>query len=151
MCSQFDILRIEYLALALPHFHFPTSRLEFHFHFSKLVNAAPTPSWVVLGTAGTLWIQGKTAKMKVYDPAGLGEVSANDFPYAMDRKYGVTPDPDTIAWQEIEEDATPSGNYGTYYDNLYDGIRSGAPLLVEPVSVRRTYAVLDRVRRGTGF
>jgi scyllo-inositol 2-dehydrogenase (NADP+) len=115
------------------------------------VNAAPTPNWVVLGTAGTLWIQGKTAKLKVYDPAGLGEVTANDFPYAMDRKYGVTPDPDKIAWQEIEEDAAPSGDYGTYYDNLYDGIRSGAPLLVEPVSARRTYAVLDRVRRGTGF
>ncbi len=115
------------------------------------VNAAPTPNWVVLGTSGSLWINGNTAKLKVFDPAQLAPVTANDLPYAIGRQYGVIPGPDQIPWQEIEEPVKPTGTYPTYYDNLYDGIRSGAPLLVQPQSARRTYAVLDRVRRGTGF
>jgi len=115
------------------------------------VNAAPTPNWVVLGTSGSLWINGNTAKPKVFDPAQLAPVTSNDMPYAIGRQYGVIPGPDTIPWQEIEEPVKPTGTYCTYYDNLYDGIRSGAPLLVQPLSARRTYAVLDRVRRGTGF
>ncbi len=115
------------------------------------VNAAPTPNWVVLGTCGSLWIQGSTAKMKVYDPAELAAVTANDIPYAIGRQYGVIPGPDKIPWREIEEAAKPVGQYASYYDNLYEGIRHGAPLLVQPASARRTYAVLDRIRRGTGF
>ena len=114
-------------------------------------NAAPTPNWVVLGSAGSLWITGSKAHMKVFDPDALAPLSPNDVPYAIDRQYGVVPGPDVIPWEECEEDAKPAGTYPSYYDNLYAAIREGGTLLVTPQSARRTYAVLERIRRGTGF
>ena len=115
------------------------------------VNAAPTPNWVVLGDSGSLWIQGRTAKMKLFDRAKLRDVKPNDVRYALGRAYGCQPDPDTIPWEEIEEEPKPKGRYVSYYDNLYAGIRDGAALVVEPESARLTYQVLERIRRGTGF
>jgi len=115
------------------------------------VNAAPTPNWVVLGDCGSLWIEGKTARMKCFDKAKLSDVEPNDIHYAYNRAYGCHPDPDQIPWEEIEEEAKPKQAYPTYYDNLYAGVRDGAPLLVEPESARLTYQVLETVRRGTGF
>ncbi|MCK5805540.1 MAG: Gfo/Idh/MocA family oxidoreductase [Lentisphaeria bacterium] len=115
------------------------------------VNTAPIANWVVLGTAGSLWIQGTKAHVKYFDPAKLRVLEPNDIHYAPGRQYGVTPDPDTIPWEEVEEDAKPANTYPSYYDNLYAALREGGTLLVEPSSARKTYAVLDKVRRGTGF
>lgn len=115
------------------------------------VNAAPMHNWVVLGDAGSLWVNGSKAKMKWFEPKQLADIEANDIPQAVGRKYGVVPGPDNIPWQEAEEEARPSAYYPTYYDNLYAAVREGQDLLVTPESARKTYALLDRIRRGTGF
>ncbi len=115
------------------------------------VCAAPEPSWVINGTCGTLWIKGKKAHLKTFDPAKLPHIEPNDLHYAIDRKYGVLPGPDNVPWEEREEETKPSGTYGSYYDNLYAAVREGAELVVPPESARMTYAVLDKVRRGSGF
>lgn len=75
----------------------------------------------------------------------------NDLHYAIDRKYGVIPGPDTIPWQEREEEPKLAGTYESFYDNLYGAVREGRALVVEPQSARLTYDVLQRIRRGSGF
>ena len=115
------------------------------------VNAAPLPSWVVMGTCGTLWVQDGKAHLKTFDEAALPEAAVNDLHYAIDRKYGVIPGPDAIPWQEREEEPKPKGTYESFYDNLYGAVREGRALVVEPRSARLTYDVLQRIRRGSGF
>lgn len=115
------------------------------------VNAAPLPNWVVLGSAGTLWVTGNKAHIKYHDPAKLAPIEPYDKPMVPGRQYGVIPGPDKIEWIEADEEAKPARTYPSYYDNLYRAIRHGEPLLVSPESARKTYAVLDRVRRGTQF
>ncbi|MBW3622532.1 MAG: Gfo/Idh/MocA family oxidoreductase [Armatimonadetes bacterium] len=114
-------------------------------------NAAPEPSWVVMGDCGTLWIEGKTAHLKYFDPKELPPVQVNDHPYALDRKYGVMPGPDAIPWQQRDEEPKPQKAYPSFYDNLYRAIRQGEPLLVEPDSALKTYEALDRIREGSRF
>ena len=114
-------------------------------------NAAPEPSWVVAGDCGTLWLQGKTAHLKFFERKKLPQLKVNDLPYAIDRKYGVMPDPDNIPWQEREEEIAPKKKYPTFYDNLFDAIRKDKELLVTPESALRTYEVLDAIRKGGPF
>lgn len=114
-------------------------------------NAAPEPSWVVLGTQGTLWIQGGKAHLKYFAPKQLPRLKVNDLPYAIGRQYGVIPGPDAVPWQEIEAETVPQKKYPSFYDNLFDAIRKGKKLVVEPDSALRTYAVLDRIRKGSRF
>ncbi len=114
-------------------------------------NAAPEPSWVVAGNCGTLWIQGGKAHLKFFDPKKLPKITVNDQHFAHERKYGVQPNPDAIPWQEREEEIAPKKKYPSYYDNLFDAIRKGKELVVEPESALRTYEVLDRIRKGSPF
>jgi len=113
--------------------------------------AASEPTWVVMGSCGTLWIEGKVAHLKTFDPAKLAAIQPNDLHYAINREYGVIPGPDTIPWIDAEEEVKPKEEYGSYYDNLYEAVREGAELLVAPSSARETYAVLDQVKKGSGF
>lgn len=113
--------------------------------------AAPEPSWVVMGTCGTLWIQDGKARLRYFDPAALPALPVNDMHLAIGRRYGVVPGPDEVPWQEREEEIRPKGQYPSYYDNLYQAIRAGKELVVEPESALRTYQVLDLIRRGTPY
>jgi predicted dehydrogenase len=115
------------------------------------VNAAPEPTWVVAGNRGTLWIQGRTAHIKYYDPRELPRLKVNDLHYAIDRQYGVMPEPDHIPWQQREEPVRPQNSYPSFYDNLFDGIRKGKKLIVQPESALTTYEVLDKIRKGSPF
>jgi scyllo-inositol 2-dehydrogenase (NADP+) len=114
-------------------------------------NAAPEPSWVVMGTSGTLWIQGGKAHLKYFDPEKLPPVDPNDVPYALDRKYGVVPGPDKIPWQQKEEAIKPKKKYPSFYDNLFGAIREQKDLVVEPESALRTYEMLDLIRKDSEF
>jgi predicted dehydrogenase len=114
-------------------------------------NAAPEPSWVVMGTTGTLWIQDGKAHLKYFDPKKLPHADPNDLHYAIDRKYGVVPGPDKIPWQQKEEAIKPKKKHPSFYDNLFGAIREQQPLLVEPESALRTYRMLDLVRKDSPF
>ena len=108
--------------------------------------AAPEPSWVVLGSCGTLWLQAGKAHLKRFNPKKLPRVKVNDLHYSIDRKYGVVPE-EVMPWEEREEEINPKGSYDTYYDNLYYALRKGRPLLVEPESALLTYQILDKIKR----
>jgi predicted dehydrogenase len=115
------------------------------------VNAAPEPSWVIMGDHGTLWITGHTAHLKYFNPKQLPRLKVNDLHYVIDRRYGVVPGPDEIPWQQREEEVKPRKQYASYYDNLFEAVRKGKKLLVEPDSALETYRVLDLIRKGSRF
>jgi predicted dehydrogenase len=113
--------------------------------------AAPEPSWVVMGTQGTLWINGNTSHVRYFDPEKLPAITPNDLHLAIGRQYGVIPGPEVIPWEEREEKPVPQGKYPSFNDNLYAAIRESQPLVVEPASALKTYEVLDQIRMGTPF
>jgi len=115
------------------------------------VDASDQPGWVVCGRWGTLWLQGKKAYMKRFDPKKIKKLKPNDLHYAPERRYGVIPGPDEIPWMEQEMAVEPKKQVQSYYDRLYLSLRKKAPLLVTPESARLTYEVLARIRRGSGF
>lgn len=116
------------------------------------VNAAPEPSWVVLGNCGTLWIQNDQAHLQFFDPKQLPPLQATDLHRAIDKNEAVGVQPSTeIPWQTRQEAPRPRGAYQDFYDNLSGAIRQHKPLLVEPESALRTYEVLDQIRAGTPF
>jgi scyllo-inositol 2-dehydrogenase (NADP+) len=96
-------------------------------------NAAPEPSWVVMGTSGTLWIQDGKAHLRYFDPAKLPQVDPNDLPYAIDRKYGVVPGPDKIPWRQKAEAIKPKQKCSSFYDNPRWALcYKGLPVLSSP-------------------
>ena len=116
------------------------------------VNAAPEPSWVIMGSTGTLWIIGGECHLQFFDPKELPSIEVNDGTQAVGRRYGVVSDaPTEIPWQRRTEKPNPTGTYPSFYDNLLSAIRYGAELIVTPESALQTYQVLDEVRQGTRF
>jgi scyllo-inositol 2-dehydrogenase (NADP+) len=114
------------------------------------VDASEQPSWVVLGSCGSLWIQDGKAHMKYYNPRRLKQVTVNDMPYAPGMAFGIYPGEDRIPWIEKVMDVKPR-KVVSFYRNLYEAIRHNEALLITPESARRTYDVLARIRRGSGF
>jgi predicted dehydrogenase len=114
-------------------------------------NAAPEPGWVVMGDCGTLWSEGGGARLKYFDPKELPPLEANDVPYAVGRKYGVSTGDDPIPWKERGEPMKPRETYPSYYDKLYDALRKGGEPPVTVESALQTYEVLDAIRRGSRF
>jgi len=115
------------------------------------VDASDQPGWVVCGRYGTLWIQGKEAHVRRFDPKKVKQLPVNDLHYAPKRQYGVVPGPDNIPWIEETMSPQPKKRYESYYDRLYLSLREKAPLFVTPESARLTYEVLGRIRKGSGF
>ncbi|MFH1567047.1 MAG: Gfo/Idh/MocA family oxidoreductase [Gemmatimonadota bacterium] len=115
------------------------------------VDASRRPSWIVCGTRGTLWIQDGQIHLKYIRPGRVPRLEPIDTHLALNRQYGVQPEPDRIQWKEEVREVKPRKRYESYYDNLYRAIREGAPLLVTPESARATYETLDRIKRGSGF
>ena len=134
----------------VPSREFPESGMTADIDMTS-VSAVQEPSWVVMGDHGTLWIEGKTAYLKYFNPKKLTRLKVNDLHYVIDRRYGVVPGPDEIPWQEREEEVQPRKEYASYYDNLFDAVRKGKKLLVEPESALETYKVLDQIRKGSRF
>jgi predicted dehydrogenase len=113
--------------------------------------AVPEPRWVICGTHGTLWMDGKDARLRYFDPAALPDLPVNDLHLALNRAYGPQPNPDIVPWQERSEPFRPTGTYPSFMDNLYAALRECGPLLVEPASALRSYEVLDAIRAGSRF
>jgi len=110
-------------------------------------HAAPAWAWVLLGSRGSLWSDGKTSHLKYFKAGTLKKLKPIDGPQAAERKYGIG---ETIPWIE-EEMPTASKKKINFYDELYKSIRLGKPLLVAPELVREVHRIIDRARRGTGF
>lgn len=110
--------------------------------------AYPGPEYLVVGKYGSL--QGSTRRFeyKYYDPKAVPELVADEGP-AEGRSYGK---PEELPWVEKSEEIQGSGDVKvTFYQNLYNAIRKGEPLLVTPESVRRQIAFFDDVRKQSGF
>ncbi len=112
------------------------------------VCALPLPTWVVMGTRGSLVCDGKTSKLR-YMKGKLSALKPMDSTAVPNRQYGI-PGGDTIEFVEEEIPATASSPKN-FYDYLYDSLRKGKPLLVTAQSVRRTMEVVKLARRGTKF
>jgi predicted dehydrogenase len=105
------------------------------------------PKWVVYGTLGTLISTPENEfHIKFLDPATLPKLKVVDAIAVPERKYGVVGG-DTLAWQEKRVPAGPPEFQLNYYDRLYQSIRTGAPLLVTPESVREGIKVIEWARK----
>ncbi len=112
-------------------------------------DASVQPSWVVLGTRGTIWVQGKELHARYFSADQCQEISAIDQPWATDRREGVTGfDGSGLPWQTLLRPVKPQKQYDSFYDNLYKAIRHDEPLIVTPESTLRCYQVLDAIKTG---
>ena len=113
------------------------------------VCAASLPSWTLMGTRGTLTVNGGGTAVLQYVKDDLTPLEAIDRPLAVGRRYGVEGG-DEIEFETVELEATaPSGS--SFYDQLYNAIRSGASPPVDPVTARETIRVMSEARKGTRF
>ena len=110
--------------------------------------AAPKPEWIVYGDRGTLWVDQEQAHLRYFDPKKLSRWRPHDMTQAPGRVFGR---PDHIPWREKDMPVKPKRKYPDFYENLYAALSRGEPLMVTPESALRTYDVLARARRGTGF
>lgn len=109
--------------------------------------AFPQPTWLVAGTCGTMEIRGNEAHIKYFDPRKVKPIEVVEEPPA-DRQYG---NDDRLPWREKKLEVKPKKKAPNFYDNLYDAIRRGKPLLITPESVREQIRVLDLVRKSAGW
>ncbi len=110
------------------------------------VSALPLPSWVLMGTKGTLVCDGTISKLR-YVAGKLPKLKPMDLKAVPGREYG-TGEKIEFVEEELPATATSAKNY---YDYLYDSLRKGKPLFVTPESVWRTMRVLKLARKGTEF
>jgi scyllo-inositol 2-dehydrogenase (NADP+) len=97
--------------------------------------------WLIMGTQGNLAGGGKELRWKYFNPAELPSRQVSDQP-TPDRSYNSEP----IPWKEEtwKEDAQNRQAWGSFYDDLYQTIRAGAPLVIKPQEVRRQMAVIEK-------
>ena len=111
--------------------------------------AIPAYAWMLLGTKGTLISDGRTSRLR-YHTQKLPKIRAVDSHMVPTRSYGIIGQREKIEFKE-EELPSSAPSKKNFYDYLYDAIRKGKPLLVNPESVRPTMYVLQQARKGTRF
>ena len=109
--------------------------------------ALPLPSWVLMGTRGTLISDGTNARLRYTEAKKLPALKPIDSIAAVGRKYG-TGENLTFTEETRPASLTPPKNF---YDYLYDSLRKGKPLLVTPESSQRTMQVMQLARKCTPF
>ncbi|HET7559571.1 MAG TPA: Gfo/Idh/MocA family oxidoreductase [Limnochordia bacterium] len=110
--------------------------------------ALPLPSWVIMGTYGTLLQRGRELTAKWFDPSEVGELTLDEGA-AKGRKYGTG---EEIPWQEKTwkpELVRPQSL--AFYDRLEGTIRGGEPVYVRPEETRRQIELIEEARRQTGI
>lgn len=111
--------------------------------------AASLPSWTLMGTRGTLTVTSEGTAVLQYVKEDLTPLEAIDRPLAAERKYGVEGG-DEIEFERVELEAKASSG-SSFYDQLYEAIRNGAPPPVDPVTACETIRVMSEARKGTRF
>jgi len=108
--------------------------------------AFPSAKWTLLGDCGTLTSDGKTSKIKYFDPKKAKPLTVIETP-PVGRKYGNT---DVLPWKE-KEMPVRSKDKTVYYDNVLDVLRNRKPMAITPQSVREVIRVIAETRKGTRF
>ena len=111
--------------------------------------AASLPSWTLMGTRGTLTVTGGGTAVLQYVKDDLAPLEAIDRPLATGRTYGVEGG-DEIEFEKVELEAKVSSG-PSFYDQLYNAVRNGAPPPVDPGTSRETIRVMSEARKGTQF
>jgi len=119
------------------------------FEISSAENiAGDQPRWVFCGSRGTLTSDEVTSVIRWFDPDEVTSLEVVDGP-APDRAYG---NDDRLPWQEETVDvARDTAEAGSFYDNLTDVLRRGAPLTVTPESAREVIRIIGLIRKGSRF
>jgi predicted dehydrogenase len=104
--------------------------------------ATELPRWILCGRCGTMLFDGKTAKLKFYDPKKAPALKVNPGTPA-GRKYGTG---EVLPWEEKLETADDCG-IGNIYDNVVGVLRRGEKMYVTPESVLAVVELLDRCRK----
>ncbi len=108
--------------------------------------AYPEPKWTLLGSNGTLVSDGKTSKIKWFDPKKADTLEVVEGAVA-GRKYG---NDDVLPWQEEEVPSVgPDG--GDFYDNVHAVLRERRAMVVKPEEVYEMMKLVEKCRRISGF
>lgn len=110
--------------------------------------AFPAPTWIVMGSHGSITCDGRVMTLKWCDPAKLMDLVAEEGPVP-GRKYGTG---EVVEWMEesFTLPANPS-QPAEWYRILYNSLVEGAPLLVTPESIRRQMELFEEIRQMSGF
>jgi predicted dehydrogenase len=108
--------------------------------------AFPETKWTLLGSNGTLVSDGKTSKVKRFDPAKVQPLKVVESP-PENRRYG---NDDKLPWEEYEMPSVGKDT-GDYYDNVVDVLRRGGKQIVTPQQVLDVMTVIERAKKGTKF
>lgn len=101
--------------------------------------ALPLPKFVLIGSTGAVVSQdGQKAKLRYYDGAAVPKLEVVEGP-AAGRKYG---NGEVLPWKEEEREVRPSREGGSFFDNVYEVLRSGAPKVVTPESAVEVMRVI---------
>ncbi len=105
--------------------------------------AYPQPTWLVLGTQGSMVCGREEANWKYFDPDEAPPLVLDENP-TPDRSYNR----EQLPWKEERAAIVNDGaeNIRTLYRSLYASIRKGAELAICPESVRAQIAVIERCR-----
>lgn len=108
--------------------------------------AIPEPNWSVLGASGTLVSDGKTSRIRRFDPRQVKKLKVIETPPA-GRRYG---NEDKLPWEEREVPSASKADHD-FYDNVYAVLRKGARQDILPEQVHEVIRVIEWARKGTGF
>lgn len=107
------------------------------------VCAYPQDRWLVMGTAGGL--RGSTTRLewKWVDWSTMPERPVQRVP-PLDRTYNSEP----LSWSEDTWEGEENGarEHLRFYEDLYETVQRGAPLVITPESVRRQMAIIQTCR-----
>ena len=104
------------------------------------------PKWTLLGTHGTLMSDGTTSTIRRFDPRKLTPMQVYDGP-APGRIYASDP---TIPW-ETQQVPSVGKSVGDLYDNVWDVLRRGKPMIVTPEEALEVLRVIELCKRMSGF
>ncbi len=112
--------------------------------------AITQPPWILLGTAGTLVIDGRNqCRLRYFDPKDLPKLKASvDTPAG--RAGSHFSGSEEITWIEEEFPAAPAKPMN-FWVELYNSIRKGKEFPITLEQARETMRVISLAKKGTGF
>ncbi|MBI2191753.1 MAG: Gfo/Idh/MocA family oxidoreductase [Planctomycetes bacterium] len=108
--------------------------------------ALPEPNWTVLGSCGTLASDGKTSRVRRFNPRKVKKLKVVETPPA-GRRYG---NDDKLPWEEFEMPSSHLCGHD-FYDNVYAVLRKGGKQEILPEQVHEVIRIIEWARKDTGF
>lgn len=110
--------------------------------------AATLPTWMILGSCGTLVTNGEDTTVNYYDPRKVPKLKVVDGP-APGRRYGIAGD--KLPWRQKQFKVSKTKVVSGFYDNVAGVLRKNAKMAITPESVREVIRVIAMARKGTKF